>query len=462
MTPNDGILHGETALVTGAGRGIGLAIATAFADAGAAIALVARSETELDAARRAVERSGGPVAAHRADVTDAAAMAGVVDQVRESLGSISILVNNAGTITPIGPFGGEPFDDWWRGVEVNLRGPTLCTHLVLEDMMARGRGRIINLVSGGGTVSFTYFSAYVASKTAVVRWTESVAAELAPYGVRVFAMEPGTVATAMSNYSVTSPQGRRWIPWFKKMFDLGLDSSMERVVDRAIDLAAGRADPLSGRYIPLTEPLEDLVANASRIQQDTLYSLRIGRLPSAPPSVALRELRALGEKASASVVRLGRRLPLTPGEAIDLWRDGNAVASWFLPPSDAQWIESPVVEPHPGGRFNLHLSAGGNWFRINATFVAVAPDTGIELQWSWQSSSPILGSGHDTKVNVSFGPARGGVDVTVTHDGLPNETVRDAYIRGWRRCLDGMLRVASGNHDTDRLGEGETQGVGLR
>ncbi|HMA03042.1 MAG TPA: SDR family NAD(P)-dependent oxidoreductase, partial [Gemmatimonadaceae bacterium] len=170
-------------LITGGARGIGLAIATAFARAGAAVALVARTTNELAEAKRAIERVGGVVEAYRADVTDQAMMTGVIEALRDSLGPVTILVNNAGLVEPIGPFGESGLDEWWRCVEVNLRGPVICTHLVMHDMIAHGRGRILNIVSGAGIASLTYLSAYVAGKTALVRWTECIAAELAPYGV---------------------------------------------------------------------------------------------------------------------------------------------------------------------------------------------------------------------------------------------------------------------------------------
>jgi NAD(P)-dependent dehydrogenase (short-subunit alcohol dehydrogenase family)/uncharacterized protein YndB with AHSA1/START domain len=441
----NGLLQGETALITGAGRGIGLAIATAFAHAGARVALVARSADELSAAARAVERFGGGVVARSADVTNEAAMAEVIDDARATLGPITVLVNNAGWIGPIGPFGEPPLADWWRCVEVNLRGPAVCTHLIVDDMMARGRGRIINVVSGAGTASFTYFSAYVASKTAVVRWTESIAAELAPYGVQAFAMEPGTVVTSMSNFSVTSREGRLWIPWFKGIFDAGLDSPMDRVAERALRLAAGTADVLSGRYIPLTESLDDLVANESSIRRDSLYSLRIARLndsATSARSVALREVRRLSELASPSVVRLRRHLPVTAQEAFELWRDGDAVASWFSPPGEATWIERPMIELIEGRQFSLTLSAASDRFHIYGVVKAATPGIGLTLEWNWESTSPIVGSGTNTTVNIDFVPAREGVDVMIVHEALPNATVRDAYIRGWRRCLAGMHRVA--------------------
>ncbi|MGE5666649.1 MAG: SDR family NAD(P)-dependent oxidoreductase, partial [Betaproteobacteria bacterium] len=344
-----GPLSGETAVITGGSRGIGLAIATAFAREGASVALVARSADELAAAGHAIEDVGGKVIARRADVTDQAAMSAVIDDVRAVFGPVTILVNNAGAIAPIMPFGESSLDDWWRCVEVNLRGPAVCTQIVIHEMAARGRGRIINLVSGAAIINFTNYSAYVASKTAVARWSESLAAELAPYGVQVFAMEPGTVATAMTEFSVTSPEGRRWIPWFKGVFEEGLDSPVERVAQRALDLALGKADVLSGCYIPLAESLEDLVRNAARIREEELYSLRMSRLVQSPSTASLRAFRARGEMASPGVVRLRRRLPVTAHEAFALWRDGDTVASWFLPPGTAEWLGPPTMEPRAGG-----------------------------------------------------------------------------------------------------------------
>ena len=448
-----GLLQGEVALITGGSRGIGLATAIAFARAGAAVALVARSADAVADAARAVRAVGGPVVARQADVVNEEAMANVVEEARHLLGPITILVNNAGSIGPIAPFGETALEEWWRCIEVNLRGPAVCTYLVIHDMVARGRGRIINVVSGAGAASFTYFSAYVASKTALVRWTESLAAELAPYGVHAFAMEPATVATDMSSFSMTSPEGRRWIPWFKGIFDAGLDVPVGRVADRALALAAGTSDPLSGRFIPLAEDLETLVANLSQIRREALYSLRLTRLPDAGHSsrdVALRAVRGPSEVASPSVIRLRRRLPVTPRDAFTLWC-GDAVASWFIP-DDGQWTESPTMEPEGGRAFSLRMSAHGESYSIYGTVVAAVSDTCLSLKWNWDSTSPILGSYSGTEVDVRFVRVDGGVDVVITHEGLPGEAVRDAYIRGWRRCLEGMDRLVHRRADPLRRG----------
>jgi NAD(P)-dependent dehydrogenase (short-subunit alcohol dehydrogenase family)/uncharacterized protein YndB with AHSA1/START domain len=436
-------LRGEVALITGASRGIGLATAKLFARAGATVGLVARSATDLAAAEHVIASGGGTVASFAADVTSEAEMSRAVDHITARLGPISILVNNAGAIGPLAPFAESSHADWWKCVEVNLRGPAICTHLVIHQMAARGQGRIINLVSGAGISSFTYFSAYVAAKTALVRWTETVAAEYQPYGVLVFAMEPGTVATDMSAYSVTSPDGKRWIPWFKGLFDLGLTVPMERVTQRALDLAAGKADGLTGRYIPLADTLDALVADIERIRGEALYSLRIGRLHSAPLSDAIRKLRVEGEQATTNVIRLRRRLPITPRQALDLWRDGSTIARWFPPPG-VTWIEPPSMELRPGGRLNLHLAVSGERFHAQATVRSVDP-AALVLEWSWTTDSATVGSGVASTVRVDFQSVGNAVDVVITHEATFTESMRDAHIRGWRRCLDGMDRLSMGN-----------------
>jgi len=446
-----GLLQGEVALISGGSRGIGLATAVAFARAGASVALVGRSADAVADAARAVRAAGAPVVARQADVVDEEAMADFVEESRDVLGPITILVNNAGSIGPIAPFGETPLDEWWRCIEVNLRGPAVCTHLVIHDMVARGRGRIINIVSGAGASSFTYFSAYIASKTALVRWTESLAAELAPYGVHAFAMEPGTVATDMSSFSMTSSDGRRWIPWFRGIFDAGLDVPMGRVVDRALALAAGAGDALSGRYILLAEDLEILVANAPQIRREAMYSLRMSRLPEARDSsrdAAMRAVRAPSEVASPSVVCLRRRLPVTPREAFALW-GGDAVVSWFIP-DDGQWTEAPTMELEGGRSFSLRMSARGENYSIYGVVVTAVSDARLSLKWNWDSTSPVLGSYSGTAVDVKFVRVDGGVDVVITHEGLPSEAVRDAYIRGWRRCLEGMDRLVHQRAGTSR------------
>jgi NAD(P)-dependent dehydrogenase (short-subunit alcohol dehydrogenase family) len=143
----------------------------------------------------------------------------LVSTTEEKLGPIGLLINGAGVGGPFGPTWETDSNQWWRNVEVNLRGPMLCCQAVIPYMIQRRRGRIINVTSGAGTVSVPYMSAYVTAKAALIRLTEVLADELREHRVSVFAIQPGTVRTAMAEELIQSEAGKRWLPWFKKIFD---------------------------------------------------------------------------------------------------------------------------------------------------------------------------------------------------------------------------------------------------
>ncbi len=225
----------QTALVTGGGRGIGATIARQLASDGWRVAIAARSEVAL--AEVADETGALPFVL---DVTDAGAVERVVAQV----GQIDLLVNNAGT----GGTGGATWTKdpaaWWRVVEVNLLGPFLCSRAVLPGMCGRGGGRIVNVSSNAAFFRLEddwdarIDSAYQASKAALVRLTEALAAEARGFGVSVFAISPGMVKTEMAEAV------------FADIWD---DESVWTPPDRTAELvtflASGALDALSGRYI---------------------------------------------------------------------------------------------------------------------------------------------------------------------------------------------------------------------
>ena len=123
-----------------------------------------------------------------------------------------------------------------------------------------------------------YFSAYITSKTALIRFAECLAYEAKPYGVAVFVMGPGTVRTAMSEYSLNSPEGQKWLPWFRDIFDTGRDLPPERPTALLLALASGKADVLSGRFVQPQDDLDRLIAAAADIETGNLYSLQLSRL----------------------------------------------------------------------------------------------------------------------------------------------------------------------------------------
>jgi NAD(P)-dependent dehydrogenase (short-subunit alcohol dehydrogenase family) len=270
-----GQLAGQRALVTGGGRGLGREMALHLAAAGAAVAVVARSAAELDETAAAVERSGGRVLPLVADVTDAAAVDRAVDAAERALGPLDLLVNNAGHGGDPGPVWELDPEAWWRTQEVNVRGTFLGTRAALARMVPRRRGRVINVSSRAGNVGIPYASAYVTSKTAVTRLTEIAAADARPHGVCVFAIEPGTVRTEMTRQLLESDAGRRWLPWYREIFDTGRDATPDEGARLVLRLATGVADALSGRFISRADDLDALVRDAEAIVRDERLVLRL-------------------------------------------------------------------------------------------------------------------------------------------------------------------------------------------
>jgi NAD(P)-dependent dehydrogenase (short-subunit alcohol dehydrogenase family) len=257
------------ALVTGGGRGIGQGVALRLAKEGWAVVVSARSADQL---KETVARSDGRMIAVVADVADPDSVKAMAREAERTLGPVTLLVNNAGAAGPLGPFWENDPEDWWRCQQVNLRGPMLCSREVLPGMIARKAGRIINVVSGAGCQPFADMSAYVTSKTALIRFSEQLALELQPHDVRVFSIRPGIVRTAMLEAS------RHRLPFVQKLLDDGLEVTPDVVADLVLFLASGRADALSGRLFSVGEDLEEIVRRASAVYRDDLYALRVRTL----------------------------------------------------------------------------------------------------------------------------------------------------------------------------------------
>jgi len=278
-------LSGQVAAVTGGGRGLGRVFAEALAAASAEVIVVGRSQGELE---ETIASIGRGARAFCADVTDAARVA----EVFRGIGPVDLLVNNAGILGPLGPFAECDFDQWWRTADVNVRGALLCTHAVLPAMIARRRGRVINLVTGA--FSAAYLSAYLTSKTALVRATECLAAETKPHGLALFSVAPGTVWTDMSKHSATSSEGLQWIPWFQRIFDDGLNLQPERPAALLVALASGKYDALSGLHLTPFDDLDALLADCASIEKERLHTLQIRPRQVSPAAAAIAAIRAAG------------------------------------------------------------------------------------------------------------------------------------------------------------------------
>ena len=188
--------------MTGGGRGIGAAAARALAEAGARVLVAARSGDQVEMTAAALREAGHDASSAACDVTDEAQVERLAGSAAERLGAVDILVQSAG-IAFSAPLHRTTLAEWEEIFRVNVTGTFLCTRAFLPGMVARGWGRVIHISSVAGLAGARYISAYAASKHAVVGFTRSVAAEVAPSGVTVNAVCPGYVDTKMTHESVT-------------------------------------------------------------------------------------------------------------------------------------------------------------------------------------------------------------------------------------------------------------------
>ena len=199
-------LKGKNAIITGGAKGIGLGITTAFAHQGANVAIFARDEA---AARKVIEdlseKYEGKFSFYKADISDTKSCREAVDAYYRDMGRIDVLVNNAGVGTA-GRFldMDEELTDWFECVNIDLHGAARMCYSVLKYMKEQGSGHIVNITSNAGEIiNNPFITAYAVSKAALNHFTKCLAAETAPYGIRVNAIAPGFT---FSNFTNNMPE----------------------------------------------------------------------------------------------------------------------------------------------------------------------------------------------------------------------------------------------------------------
>lgn len=191
-----GRLQDQVAVITGAGRGIGRAIALAYAREGADVVLAARSLPELETVAADVRQMGCRAEVIATDVRREADVQQLADTTLRHFGRVDVLVNNAGwgIFKPVVEMS---LAEWEDVLAVNLTNTFLCTRAFAPGMIERGRGCILNVSSMAAHRGLPEYGAYSAAKSAIVRLTETLAAELKPAGIRVLALCPGPVASRL-------------------------------------------------------------------------------------------------------------------------------------------------------------------------------------------------------------------------------------------------------------------------
>ncbi len=189
-------LSGKVAIITGAGRGIGKAISEAFAHEGAHICLAARTQPELDSLAREIQELGQQALVVPTDVTIEEQVKNLIDITLNTYGQIDILVNNAG-LGAYRPIYGTRETNWNNMIAVNLTSTFFGTKHIWKTLCKQGGGSIINISSLSGTRAYPMYGAYSASKWGQIGFTKTAAEEGKPHNIRVNAIAPGKVDTAM-------------------------------------------------------------------------------------------------------------------------------------------------------------------------------------------------------------------------------------------------------------------------
>jgi short-subunit dehydrogenase len=222
-------------VITGGSRGLGLLIARKLADEGAALVLCARDGEELAEAAAELRYRAPYVATYVCDLSQPPEIQSLFDRIRREIGSVDVLINNAGIIQ-VGPRETMTLADYHQAMAVHFWAPLLCSEQVIPDMRRREQGRIVNISSIGGEIGVPHLMPYCASKFALNGYSQSLRAELMRHGIYVTTVCPGMMRTGSPRNALFKGQHRAEYAWFSisgslPLFSMSADRAARQIVN---------------------------------------------------------------------------------------------------------------------------------------------------------------------------------------------------------------------------------------
>jgi len=277
---NGNVLQGRTAIITGASQGLGLTIAMQYVAAGASVIICARDEGMLSDAADVLKRcaSNDQGIFHMVvDVAESETVDALIDFAIDKMGRIDILVNNAGIYGPKGPTDSVDWVQWVQALNVNLLGSVLMCRGVITHMKRQGYGKIVQLSGGGATNPLPNLSSYAVSKAGIVRFIETLAIEVAEYGIDANAIAPGALNTRMLDEVLASGPEAVGNEFYERALQQKASggAGLEKGANLAVFLGSAGSDGITGKLISaIWDPWEELDRYKADLEDSDIYTLR--------------------------------------------------------------------------------------------------------------------------------------------------------------------------------------------
>ncbi|MCO7727889.1 SDR family oxidoreductase [Brucella intermedia] len=238
-------LEGRIALITGSSQGIGFALARGLAQYGATVIINGRERSKVDKAVTLLEDEGHKVFASAFAVTDAEEVRAAIDTIEDEIGALDILVNNAG-MQYRAPLEDFPVEKWQQLLETNVSSAFYAGQAVARHMIARGRGKIINIASVQSELARPSIAPYTATKGAIRNLTRGMATDWARHGLQINAIAPGYFKTPLNQALVDDPE---FTAWLEKRTPAGRWGNVEELVGAAVFLSSDASTFVNGQVL---------------------------------------------------------------------------------------------------------------------------------------------------------------------------------------------------------------------